>query len=149
MYSYKSNSAVKNSILAFVKNLVTKKIYAAIKILLNPCCTPVILEADATCGEEEGEIILTIKFDKNITTFGDAVTSFYAYIDPFNLYISSNSVDITNGVATFSFSDVYGVTVPVVLEIFMPTNSEGTIGVSATSQPVSVTIPTEGACARG
>jgi hypothetical protein len=139
MYSYKSNSAVKNSILAFVKNLVSKKIYAAIKILLNPCCTPVILSAETVCDSENpGKTILTVKFDKNITTFGNSVTSFYVVVPSNNVFIGSDSVDLTNGIATFSFEGLQDATLDIFLEIFMPTNSEGTIGVSATSQGFQV-----------
>lgn len=142
MYSYKSNSAVKNSILAFVKNLVSKNIYAAIKILLNPCCTPVILEADTICDPENPtRTLLTVKFDKNITTFGNSVTSFYIVAPSNNIFVGSDSVDLTNGIATFSFTGLQNSTFDIFLEIFMPTNSEGTIGVSVTSQGFEVEFP--------
>jgi hypothetical protein len=51
-------SNVKNSILAFVKNLVNKKLYNAIKVLLNPCCDIAITDVAYDCGTEE--LTLTI-----------------------------------------------------------------------------------------
>jgi len=43
---------IKYSILAFIKNIVTKKLYNAIKALLNPCCVISITDADYDCDAE-------------------------------------------------------------------------------------------------
>jgi len=39
MSSFKPTSNIKNTILNFIKNLVSPNVYKAIKYILNPCCT--------------------------------------------------------------------------------------------------------------
>jgi hypothetical protein len=41
---------VKNSILAFVKNIVSKRIYKEINLLLSPCCKPVVDFGTYSCA---------------------------------------------------------------------------------------------------
>jgi len=57
-------SNVKNAILAFIKNLVSKAVYKAIKYILDPCC-PVdnITGVTFTASEIDGNLLA----DKDIT----------------------------------------------------------------------------------
>lgn len=135
-----TSSNLKKSILAFVKNLVSKKVYAAIEILLTPCCKPVVLSAEAVCGEGEN-VILTVKIDKNITTFGNDTASFYVYISGLNLLIGSSSYS-SNGTYIFQFQGLDGYSGNLYFEMFVPTSSDGSIGVSVTSEPFPIQIPT-------
>jgi len=45
-----SKSNIKNSILAFVKNIVSKKVYKDIEVLLNPCCKTTVIFDTFSCG---------------------------------------------------------------------------------------------------
>lgn len=135
---------LKKSILAFVKNLVSKKVYAAIEILLTPCCKPVVLSAEAVCNSETGITTLTLKVDKNVTTFNSENASFYIYFgSPNNIIIGSINPNSLNGAYVFEFQiDDFGGTYEATFEIFLPTSSDGLIGVSVTSEPFQVTLPT-------
>mgnify|MGYP003675436673 CR=1 FL=1 len=99
MAFYKNPSAIKRSILAFVRHLLSKSLYRAFELLLSPCCPPVITNATAVC----------------------------------------------NGDSTFTFSNVPNYieddTVPVAIEMFLPTNTTETIGVTLYSNVFSLYFP--------
>lgn len=136
-----TSSNLKKSILAFVKNLVSKKVYAAIEILLTPCCKPVVLSAEAECTGTEGFVKLTVKVDKNITTFGNDTASFYVFISSLNLLIGSSSYS-SNGTYIFEFQGIDDYSGNLYFEMFVPTSSDGSIGASVTSDPFQITFPT-------
>lgn len=54
MAFYKNPSAIKRSILAFVKHLVSKTLYKEFDLLLSPCCVPTISVSDSSCSTTSG-----------------------------------------------------------------------------------------------
>lgn len=53
MAFYTVPSNIKNSILAFVKNIVSKTYYRAFEVILNPCCILTITDVVYDCGTEQ------------------------------------------------------------------------------------------------
>lgn len=52
MAFYKPTSNLKNSILAYVKNIVSKQDVKDINTLLSPCCVPILtIDSDTSCFE--------------------------------------------------------------------------------------------------
>lgn len=59
MAFYKVPSNIKMSILAFVKRIVSKRIYNAIETILSPCCTIEITDVVYDCGTEDLTLTIT------------------------------------------------------------------------------------------
>lgn len=61
-----------NSILNFIKPMVSKTIYKAISLLLTPCCTNSIISATASCDPNNtGNYIVTITLAEPINLLGN------------------------------------------------------------------------------
>lgn len=67
MAFYKNPSAIRRSILAFVRHLVSKTLYREFELLLSPCCIPTISLSGASCTSTSG--VYGVKWSTvNITT---------------------------------------------------------------------------------
>ena len=135
--STKSN--IKVSILGFIKHLVSKKVYKAIEILLTPCCHPVITNITAECVE--GTTIITVTLANSINLYGSGQGTIFLLIPLVNLYIASTTVYNDGKTIVFELPDIE---VPVLegnIELFMPTSSDGLVGVSLSSETFSVPNP--------
>ena len=70
----------KQLVLNFIKNIVPKRTYKAVSILLSPCCSNSILSTEFTCDpDNSGNYVATLKFAQPITFIGNA--SVLIYID--------------------------------------------------------------------
>ena len=130
----------KQSILAFIKNLVNKTTYKAISEILSPCCTLAVQSITATCGREN--YIVTVTLDHSVTLLGEGQASLYwNFGAPFNVVLTTVPWNDSNEM-TFYLPDFFGAgTYDVTLELFLPTNSSQTIGVTLLSEPTSVIFP--------
>jgi len=130
----------KQSILAFIKNLVNKTIYKAISEILSPCCTLNVKNITAVCGD--GDYIMTVTLDHAVNLLGEGQVSLYwNFGAPFNVVLTTvtwnDSNEMTFHVPSFFGDGTYDVT----LELFLPTNSSQTIGVTLVSIPLPVLFP--------
>ena len=135
-----STSKVKNSILAFIKFLVSKKVYKAIDILLTPCCHPVVKSAEATCNE--GITVVTIELVNSINLYGAGQGSIFLWFPDLNIFISTTTLYTDSNTIVFEFiNPVGGGTFDASVELYMPTSSDGLIGVSLSTEIFQITLP--------
>jgi hypothetical protein len=137
-----STSRVKNSILAFVKFIVSKKVYKAIDILLTPCCHPVVKSTEATCNEENGATIVTIELVNSINLYGAGQGSIFLWLPSLNIFISTTTLYTDSNTIVFEFiNSGLGGTYDASVELYMPTSSDGLIGVSLSTEIFQITLP--------
>jgi hypothetical protein len=137
-----STSRVKNSILAFVKFIVSKKVYKAIDILLTPCCHPVVKSTEATCNEENGATIVTIELVNSINLYGAGQGSIFLWFPDLNIFISTTTLYTDSNTIVFEFINPgLGGTYDASVELYMPTSSDGLIGVSLSTEIFQITLP--------
>jgi hypothetical protein len=130
MAFYKNPSAIKRSILAFVKHLLSKPLYRAFEILLSPCCNPVVTNATAVCnGDGTFTVTLTLANAISLAGVGNDYLSLFG-ISP-GWYVFASTVDLNTNTIVFE-----NVTPPtdntsfsLRLEMVLPTNTTETIGV--------------------
>ena len=105
-----TNSHTKATILAFVKNLVTKKVYKALQALLSPCCYPILTGVEFTCDPDNaGNYVATLTFDRAIEA-GSTFLLFYidnavategdAGGEPFFIATSTGSTQVVTNIFT-------------------------------------------------
>lgn len=133
-----TNSNIRNSILAFIKRIVSKRIYKAIEIILHPCCTNTVTVVDFSCGDP-GEYDVTITFTGTTNLFEHGFGILYVDGVP----VSVQGVYNDNGSITFT-----GVALTATVEysfnvlMHMATNnSEFTQGVYITATAIDATPP--------
>ena len=142
MAFYKNPSAIRRSILAFVKHLLSRPLYRAFELLLSPCCPPVVTSSVAVCnGDSTFTVTLTLANAINLAGVGtDLLTLFgispgwYVFADTINP--SSNTIVFTNVVPPADDT-----TFTVGLEMFLPTNTTESIGVSLYSNTFDLYFP--------
>jgi len=132
--STKSN--IKNSILAFIRHLVSKRVYKAIEIILTPCCHPVVTSSETVC--ENGTVTLTLKLSSNINLYSNDNAS--GRLTILGQVVKSTYTD--NGTLTFQFENTgasgdYTAT----LILFMPTSSDNLTGVYLSTGEFTVSVP--------
>lgn len=138
MAFYKNPSAIRRSILAFVRHLLSRPLYRAFDFLLSPCCTPDILSATATCVGSSFTVTLNLG---NSFDFGsNAVATLI--VDPASgnnqiggttTYAGGNTIVFTTVSATAGAATLK-------LNLFLPTNSTLNSGVTTYSNTVNVTF---------
>jgi hypothetical protein len=134
-----STSKVKNSILAFIKFLVSKKVYKAIDILLTPCCHPVVKSAEAIC---DGNItVVTIELVNSINLYGAGQGSIFLWLPSLNIFISTTTIYTDSNTIVFEFFNPVGGTYGASVVLSMPTSSDGLIGVSLSTETFQITLP--------
>lgn len=135
-----STSKVKNSILAFIKFLVSKKVYKAIDILLTPCCHPVVKSAEAIC---DGDItVVTIQLVNSINLYGAGQGSIFLWIPFLNIFVFATTTYTDSNTIVFEFIDpIGGGTFDASVELYLPTSSDGLIGVSLSTETFQITLP--------
>jgi hypothetical protein len=135
-----STSKVKNSILAFIKFLVSKKVYKAIDILLTPCCHPVVKSAEAIC---DGDItVVTIQLVNSINLYGSGQGSIFLWIPFLNIFVLATTTYTDSNTIVFEFIDpIGGGTFDASVELYLPTSSDGLIGVSLSTEIFQITLP--------
>jgi hypothetical protein len=135
-----STSKVKNSILAFIKFLVSKKVYKAIDILLTPCCHPVVKSAEAIC---DGDItVVTIQLVNSINLYGAGQGSIFLWIPFLNIFVLATTTYTDSNTIVFEFIDpIGGGTFDASVELYLPTSSDGLIGVSLSTEIFQITLP--------
>lgn len=137
-----STSKVKNSILAFIKFLVSKKVYKAIDILLTPCCHPVVKSAEAICNLENGATIITIELVNSINLYGAGQGSIFLWIPFLNIFVSTTTIYTDSNTIVFEFINPVGDgTFDASVELYMPTSSDGLIGVSLSTETFQIALP--------
>ncbi len=124
MAFYKVPSNIANSILAFVKRIVSKTLYRAFDVILSPCCT-LSGVASTSCNDDNTyEIVITTnesigflgKGVANLTIDGSSFTG--VVTEPNTIYVETAS--LTAG------------TYDVNVTLLLPTDSDGTLGVFKT-----------------
>lgn len=135
-----STSKVKNSILAFIKFLVSKKVYKAIDILLTPCCHPVVKSAEAIC---DGDItVITIELVNSINLYGAGQGSIFLWIPFLNIFVFATTTYTDSNTIVFELIDpIGGGTFDASVELYLPTSSDGLIGVSLSTETFQITLP--------
>lgn len=130
MAFYKNPSAIKRSILAFVKHLLSKPLYRAFEILLSPCCNPVVTNAVSTCnGDGTFTVILTLANAISLAGVGNDYLSLFGFSPGW--FVFASTVDLNTN--TIVFENVVppsdDTTFSLRLEMVLPTNTTETIGV--------------------
>ena len=138
MAFYKNPSAIRRSILAFVRHLLSKPLYRAFEFLLSPCCSPSI-RATVACVGSTYTVTLTLASSFNFGSESFATL----IIDPATgnneiggiaTYFGGNTIEFTGVSATAGAASLQ-------LELFLPTNTTLDSGVATYSNTVSVTFP--------
>lgn len=130
MAFYKNPSAIKRSILAFVKHLLSKPLYRAFEILLSPCCNPVVTNATAVCnGDSTFTVTLTLANAISLAGVGNDYLSLFG-ISP-GWYVFASTVDLNTNTIVFEkvTPPTDDTTFYLRLEMVLPTNTTETIGV--------------------
>ena len=143
MAFYKNPSAIRRSILAFVRHLLSKSLYRAFELLLSPCCPPVITNATAVCnGDSTFTVTVTLANAISLAGVGFDSLVLFAGFGP-GWFVNATGYDAGTNTITFSnvvpFSD--DDTFAVAIEMFLPTNTTDTIGVILYSNIVSLYFP--------
>ena len=139
MAFYKNPSAIRRSILAFVRHLLSKPLYRAFDFLLSPCCTPSI-SATAVCVGSTYTVTLTLANSFNFGSNSRAALLIYPVsIPPISIggietYLGGDTIVFTNVSATAGAATLQ-------LELFLPTNTTLDSGVVTYSNTVNITFP--------
>jgi len=138
MAFYKNPSAIRRSILAFVRHLLSKPLYRAFDFLLSPCCTPSI-SATAVCVGSTYTVTLTLA---NSFNFGSNASA-TLLINPVTANIEIGGVVTYLGGDTIVFTTVSATAGAAFLqlELFLPTNTTVNSGVVTYSNKVNITFP--------
>lgn len=144
----KNPSHIKTSILAFVKHIVSKKIYKAFELILSPCCNPVLLSAEANCHTfHAGFYDLTFKLDAPVNTLGIGFVTAY-FMGSYDATISHTIVNPESSTVTFTNvylpgTDTYSVNLVFTLPTKSPIDpvTNPIIGVSFSTNVVSMFAP--------
>lgn len=129
-----TKSQIKNTILNYISRLVGKTLYKAIEVLFQPCCD-ITGTANVVC-EDDGDYAITIKTTPSIGFLGKGVA--YVIINGYfntGIVTEPNEIFIENadpGVGTYDINVV----------VFLPTSSDGNVGVFKTFTIPSVEFPT-------
>ena len=135
-----STSKVKNSILAFIKFLVSKKVYKAIDILLTPCCHPVVKSAEAICDGDT--TVVTIQLVNSINPYGAGQGSIFLWFPSLNIFVLATTIYTDSNTIVFEFINPGGGgTYDASVELYLPTSSDGLIGVSLSTETFQITLP--------
>ena len=135
-----STSKVKNSILAFIKFLVSKKVYKAIDILLTPCCHPVVKSAEAICDGDT--TVVTIQLVNSINPYGAGQGSIFLWFPSLNIFVLATTIYTDSNTIVFEFINPGGGgTFDASVELYLPTSSDGLIGVSLSTETFKITLP--------
>jgi hypothetical protein len=143
MAFYKNPSAIRRSILAFVRHLLSKSLYRAFELLLSPCCPPVITNATAVCnGDSTFNVTVTLANAISLAGVGFDSLVLFTGFGP-GWFVTATGYDAGTNTITFSnvpnyFNDE---TVPIAIEMFLPTNTTETIGVTLYSNVFSLYFP--------
>lgn len=133
MAFYTVPSNIKNSILAFVKNIVSKTYYRAFEVILNPCCS-LTGTAEVSCNDDN-TWSLTITTNEQIGFLGNGVV--FVLVDG----------NIFTGVITEPKTIYFESVGPSVgthdadVSLFLPVNTVGNVGVLKTFTVVDVVFP--------
>ena len=138
MAFYKNPSAIRRSILAFVRHLLSKSLYKAFEFLLSPCCPPSI-RATVACVGSTYTVTLTLA---NSFNFGSNSLA-TLLIDPVTANIEIGGVVPYLGGDTIVFTTVSATAgaASLQLELFLPTNTTVNSGVVTYSNKVNITFP--------
>jgi hypothetical protein len=138
MAFYKNPSAIRRSILAFVRHLLSKPLYRAFEFLLSPCCSPSI-RATVACVGSTYTVTLTLASSFNFGSNSLAALIIYPAtgnneIGGVVTYLGGDTIVFTTVSATAGAASLQ-------LELFLPTNTTLDSGVVTYSNIVSVTFP--------
>lgn len=138
MAFYKNPSAIRRSILAFVKHMLSKPLYRGFDFLLSPCCVPDILTATATCVGSTYTVVLTLA---NGFSFGSQGTA-TLLVTPAsgNVEVGGAITYLDNTTVTFTTVSATAGAAELQLRLFLPTNSTRNAGVVAYSNLIDVTF---------
>jgi hypothetical protein len=128
MAFYRTPSNLKTSILAFVKRIVDKVLYRAIDVILSPCCD-LTATAEATCTDSN-DFDIVITTNPSIGFLGKGISTVTIDNVPYTGIVTEPTEIFVEGAA------VGAGTYDVNIVIFLPTNSDGTVGVFKT-----ITVP--------
>ena len=110
MAFYKNPSAIRRSILAFVRHLLSKSLYKAFEFLLSPCCSPSIRATVACVGST---YTVTVTLDNSINFSYESFATLI--IDPATgnneiggiaTYFGGNTIEFTSVSATAGAANV-------------------------------------------
>jgi hypothetical protein len=139
MAFYKNPSAIRRSILAFVRHLLSKSLYKAFDFLLSPCCTPDILSATVACVGSTYTVTLTLA---NSFDFGsNASATLIIYPATGNNEIGGGTTYSGGNTIVFTTVSATAGAAALKLNLFLPTNSTSSSGVITYSNGVNVTFP--------
>lgn len=140
VYTPKPLDNVKFAILNFVKNLVSKTILKAFKLILNPCCTLSTTASWSCTGTNLATLTLTLNRQTNLLAKGT-----YKVNVANGSTVRNYSGTFTDG-STISIASVAtpggGGSVTVSGDLFLPTDNESQdIGVFISLNPTVSTAP--------
>jgi hypothetical protein len=138
MAFYKNPSAIRRSILAFVRHLLSKPLYRAFDFLLSPCCTPSI-SATAVCVGSTYTVTLTLASSFNFGSNSLATLIINPAIGNNQIggvvpYLGGDTIVFTTVSATAGAASLQ-------LELFLPTNTTVNSGVVTYSNSVDIIFP--------
>lgn len=127
--------AHKNSIIAFLKNQVSKKILKAISIILSPCCDNSISKITSTCiSTNHVTLVIDLSYNVGLLGAGTASVNIGGTIYT-GTYDNAGNVTLTN-IALTGGSKVFTVT------LFLPTNSSADLGTYMITPAFTYVVPT-------
>lgn len=122
----KQPSKLKNSILAYVKHMVNKKIFYAFDLILSPCCVPTVSGVEVECVST-GRYNITATLSNSFLAEGWGAQVFLTGVGNYEFsYVGEIAGN------TLIFEDVYLVSAgnyTVGFNLSFPTNSQGDMGV--------------------
>lgn len=134
-----TTATIKRTILRTIQGLVSKSVYRAIELILSPCCHPVIKGTPKVeCAEDK--YIITIQLDKPINLYGLGVETLFLWIPDVDVFVAVKSIDVTTNTITFEIFGEIGGTLEASVEFYLPTSSDGLIGVSLSTEPFLIDL---------
>lgn len=129
-------ASVRQNILNFLRAIVSKRIYRAIELILSPCCPVSILSVDVVCNEDD-EYDITVTLDSNISLLGIGKYQLFFEVDGVLIegnFTNGNTITVTGQTLTSGTTDVSGY-------LFLPTNSDATVGAFLDLGTIEATVP--------
>lgn len=129
----KISTIVINNVLAFIKPFASKTLLRAVETLLLPCCN-LIGTASVEC-ENDGDYAVTITTDPTIGFLGKGTATITINGNSYSGTITEPKTIVATNV------DVSAGTYDVKIVVFLPTNTDGSIGIYKSFTVVDVVFP--------
>jgi hypothetical protein len=138
-----TTATIKRTILRTIQGLVSKSVYRAIELILSPCCHPVVKSVSAECVGFGGYITqITVQLVNSINLYGAGQASIFLWVPDLNIFIGSKTIYTDSNTLVFQFISpgAFGI-FDASVELYMPTSSDGLVGISLSTEDFEIDIP--------